>query len=137
MSLVTLVILVVAGVSLVVAVVAFSGVSHAVQLDDEDHARALLREEFPDASLGEGLLSGDRKAAFFRCGNDRIAVAAAMGDRYVLRLFDRDAIGGLVVKDGGAAKLKFGDFTFPALRLRFASADDASKLAGWLEENHV
>jgi hypothetical protein len=135
MSLEVLVIMVVAGVSLVFAVVAWSGVSHPVLLDSEDQARDLLRSEFPEAKLGEGLLSGDRKAAFFRCGNDRIAVAAAFGDRFVLRLYERSAFRHLTVKEDGGANVRFNDFTFPSLRLRFASKADAGNLSGWLEEN--
>lgn len=142
MSLGVLVIMVVAGVSLVVAVVAYSGVSHPVTIDGEEHARALLTGEFPEARLGEGLLSGDRKAAFFRCGNDRVAIAVAFGDRYVLRLFERSAIRRFRAGDDGGVKIRFDDFTFPALRLRFASAADARNLAAWLdgntpEENHA
>lgn len=137
MPLEILVIMVVAGVSLIVAVVAFSGLSHTARFDDEDHARRLLTEEFPDATFGEGIVSGDGRAAFFRCGNDRIAVAAGMGDRYVLRLFERKAVRPFAVKGDGAAKIRFDDFTFPALRVRFAKADDAENMNGWLEESHV
>lgn len=135
MSLGVLVILVVAGVSLVVAVVAFSGVSHAVRLDSLAQARNLLESEFPQAKLGEGLLAGDGRAAFFRSGNDRIAVAAAFGDRFVLRLYESSAIRDFDVSEDGAAKIRFNDFTFPALRLRFASKADADNLAVWRDAN--
>ena len=135
MSLGVLVIMVVAGVSLVVAVVAWSGVSRSATLASEDEARALLLEEFPDARLGEGLMTGDGRAAFFRCGNGRIALAAALGDRYVLRLYDRPAIRRIAVKEDGSARIRFDDFTLPSLRLRFASAADARNLTAWLDGN--
>ena len=116
-----------------VAVVAFSGVSHSAVIESEDQARALLAEEFPEAKLGEGLLSGDGRAAFFRSGNEGIAVAAVLGDRFVLRLYDRGAIRRFTSKKDGTARIRFNDFTFPALRLRFASAAEADNLASWLE----
>ncbi|MEC9342267.1 MAG: hypothetical protein VYD64_00325 [Pseudomonadota bacterium] len=137
MSIEILVILVVAGVSLVIAAVAWSGLSRPARIDGEDHARALLRAEFPDISLGEGMVTGDGRAAFFRCGNDRVAIAAVFGDRFVLRRFEPGEIREFDVGDDGSARFRFNDFTFPALRVRFASEADARNLAGWLEESHA
>lgn len=133
MSLEILVAMVVLGVSLVVATVAFSGLSKPARIAGEDAARRRLAVDFPDARFGEGVITADGKAAFFRCADGRVGLVYALGSRFVTRLVARDSVRRLERGEGAILFLQLDDFTFPRLRLEFAVPEDADRLAGWLE----
>ena len=134
MSLGLLVALVVVGVGLVIGVVAFSGLSRPARIDDEDAIRRRLAQDFPAAVLHDGLVTTDRGTAFFRCSDGRVAVARALGSRFVTRLVDPGSVRKFETSDENVATLDVGDFTLPRMRLGFASPQELRRLSDWLEK---
>jgi hypothetical protein len=132
MTLETLVILVVTGVTAVVIAVRFSGISRRVTIADARQAKAVFAQHYPDELPGECLCTSDGKAAFLTLPGGRIGLVSGFGARYVCRLFEKDEVHLRHIANG-VVKLRFSDFGYPGGTYRFARTGDARKLVGWLE----
>jgi len=132
-----LAIMVVAGVALVVAVVAWSGLSQPARIASKEDARSVFGMEFPDIATDEALVTADGRTALLHCGVGQVGVVAAFGSKFVVRLYDRSDFRHIEFDDDGMVRMQTDDFTFSAMQLRFAEAGEADRLAGWLEENHA
>ncbi|MBL8550156.1 MAG: hypothetical protein JNJ73_09220 [Hyphomonadaceae bacterium] len=89
-------------------------------LESEDAVRARLAEAEPDASPSDILIAKDGAAAIVRLADGRIAVLRAVGDRFAIRVFPRDALAVAAVAEG--LRITFADLGFPALKLRVEAA---------------
>jgi hypothetical protein len=132
MSLEILVILVVVGVSAVVAAVRLSGVSRQRAIADARQAKSLFAARYPDELPRECLRASDEKAAFLLLPDGRIGLVSVFGARYVCRLFERKDIQ-FRQRGDEEITLRFPDFGFPGGTYRFARVEDTQRLIGWLE----
>ncbi|GIL00718.1 MAG: hypothetical protein BroJett030_06170 [Alphaproteobacteria bacterium] len=133
MPLEVLVVMVVVGIAIVIAAVAFSGLSRGARIDSEGQIRRRLSDDFPEVVLRDGLITSDRRTAFFRCGDGRVAIATALGSRFVTRLIDARQVRRLELGEAGEATLELRDFTLARMRLGFDEAAEARRLSQWLE----
>jgi hypothetical protein len=109
-------------VAALVGLAAWLGVPRPAPALDEDHARALLAEEFPEADLGKLWIAADGMSALARSGEEGLIVYRA-GDGYVIRSAPWSAVRDGVVK-GDRAVLKLDDVAAP--RAVFALPEGAS-----------
>lgn len=133
MSLEVLASMVVVGIALVIGAVNYFGMSHSARIDDESGIRRRLGDDFPEVMLRDAVITADRTTAFFRCSDGRVAIARAMGSRFVTRLLGAASVRRLDNDKGTELTLELDDFTFPRMRLGFASPDDARRVSNWLE----
>ena len=107
---------------LLVALAAWARVARPAPALDEDTARGLIAEEFPDHAIGPVWVAADGGAAIARSEGEALIVYRA-GDGYVARSLPwaRLAEG---QASGAAVALRLGDITAP--RARFALAEGAA-----------
>ena len=98
-------------VAALVGLAAWLGVPRDAPKLDEDRARNLLAEEFPDASIGSVWAATDGASALAKFGEEALIVYRA-GDGYVIRSAPWSAVRAGTVKDGRAV-LKLDDVAAP------------------------
>ena len=101
-------------VAALVGLAAWLGVPRDAPKLDEDHARTLLAEEFPDALVGAMWVAPDGTSALARSGEDALIVYRA-GDGYVIRSAPWSAVHAGTVRSG-RAMLKLDDVAAPHAR---------------------
>jgi len=106
---------------LLVALAAWARIARSAPALDEDTARVLIAEEFPDHAIGPVWVAADGGSAIARSEDEALIVYRA-GDGYVARSlpWTRLAEGKAA---GAEAALKLGDITAP--RARFALGEGA------------
>lgn len=134
MPLEMLAIMVVLGLALAIGAVHLSGLSHPAHIEDATQAAARFGEDFPERNVMDCLITEDRRAAFLKLEGGGIGLVAAMGDRFITRLLDGAAMAGHTRPQPDEIDLEFRDFTYPSGAYGFGSAEEADRLAGWLEE---
>jgi len=106
---------------LLVALAAWARIARPTPVLDEDTARALIAEEFPDHRIGPVWVADDGAAAIARSRDEALIVYRA-GDGYVARSLSWSRLAEAKAS-GAAVALKLGDITAP--RARFALAEGA------------
>ena len=132
MPLEILAIMVVAGLSLVIGAVHFSGMSRPARIVDSQAARARFLIDYPDEEIGEIAISDDGKAAFIALGGGRTGLVHAIGARYVTRILQPQVLREVRCDESGGLALRLRDFTLPAEHARFTRAGEAAKVSRWL-----
>ena len=132
MPLEILAVMVVAGLSLVICAVHFSGMSRPARIAGSEAARARFLVDYPGEQTGEIAISEDGGAAFIALAGGRTGLVHAIGARYVTRILEPAAVKAVKCDGNGGLALRLKDFTLPAQRARFKSAADAAKVSNWL-----
>jgi hypothetical protein len=132
MPLEILAIMVVAGLSLVICAVHFSGMSRPARIASEESARARFLIDYPDEEIGEIAISDDGKAAFIALAGGRTGLVHAIGARYITRILQPQSLREVRCDESGGLALRLRDFTLPAEHAHFTSASEAAKVSRWL-----
>jgi hypothetical protein len=89
-----------------------------------DSALERFRDDYPDERPIAALVLDDGQTALVQLpAPDGLGVVSAHGAGWTTRMLRRTDVAA-VKRDGAGVKLKLRDFAQPALRLRFASAQD-------------
>lgn len=132
MPLPVLVVLVVVGISLVVACVWFLDLSKPARLADSGDARRQFAVSFPATKVEEVLVSADGVAAFLLLrGGRRIGLVEAFGARFITRIMRHGDIEPTDNLGEAGVKLHFADFSHPRGRYEFSNAEDRDRLLQW------
>ncbi|ABI65924.1 MULTISPECIES: hypothetical protein [Maricaulis] len=123
------------GVSVMVLINAWLGISRPARLVDLDDAARRLDADRVGFDAGEGVLAVDGAAALIaeRSG-DCLGLLVARGSDLVIRYLVPGSVRDAVVEEGSAVRLRLNDFVFAPARLRFSTADEASLWAGRLSD---
>ncbi len=123
------------GVSVMVLINAWLGISRPARLVDLDDAARRLDADRVGFDAGEGVLAVDGAAALIaeRSG-DCLGLLVARGSDLVIRYLVPGSVRDAVVEEGSAVRLRLNDFVFAPARLRFRTADEASLWAGRLSD---
>lgn len=119
MSLPILLIMVVAGVSMVGFAVHLSGGSRDVALASADAAKARFAEDFPDDRVEQVFMAAKGEGAILRLSDGAVGIVHNFGDRFVTR---RLAAGSAIdVRDDGPQgfALLLHEHAWPQVRFRF------------------
>ncbi|WP_323761074.1 hypothetical protein [Maricaulis sp.] len=127
MSLIYLLVGSVLGVSAMVLVNAWLGISQPSRLTDLEDAARRLDADRVGFDPGEGVLAVDGEAALIaeRSG-DCIGLLVARGSDLVIRYLVPGSVRDATVDEGNSIRLRLNDFVFAPARLRFHTADEAS-----------
>jgi hypothetical protein len=132
MPLEILAIMVVAGLSLVIGAVHFSGMSRPARIGDAEAARARFLLDYPGEHTGEVAISDDGRVAFIALDGGRTGLVHAIGARFVTRILQPLSVKEVRCDESGGLALRLTDFTLPAERAHFTSASEAAKVSRWL-----
>ncbi|MEA2756758.1 MAG: hypothetical protein QOJ54_3047 [Aliidongia sp.] len=123
-----------------VSIAALTGLIHwlghsvTARLESVEAARAVFLAEYPQARVGEIVLTAPRDGALLQLdGPAAIGVIAARGKHWLVRLIEPAGFGGVSVAGVGRVTLRLGDFTAP--RLVF-DLGDAERAALWCARLH-
>lgn len=128
MPLEILAIMVVAGLSLVIAAVHFSGLSHVARFDGDDQAINRFNEDYPDEKVCSVFIAAGNKTAFLELADGRTGLVQAVGDRFLTRVINRAAVAEAKADRNGWFYLRLNDFSLPRLRAEFAAPHHAEML---------
>jgi hypothetical protein len=134
MPLEILAIMVVAGLCLVIGAVHFSGLSKTACITSREMAGARFNEDYPGEIPQEIVIATGGRAAFLRLANGRTGFVEAIGDRFLTRMFDADAIAWLENDGAKGIRLRFADLALPAATFTFGSDVEAAKVGRWLKD---
>ena len=134
MSLAILVPMVVVGVSLVIAAIHFSGLSHRTRIGDEAAVRARFALDYPLDTVVSVEPTADRRAAFLALDDGAVGIVECFGDRYVTeRVTARDLA--RIERNGAGLALKSRDVTWSGGAYEFNGEAAAARIAGLLGGN--
>ncbi|MGO4833287.1 hypothetical protein AB4144_13525 [Rhizobiaceae sp. 2RAB30] len=132
MSLPVLVALVVVGIALVVVAVHLTGGSKIATILGDDHARQLLREDFPDELPGKVAITGDRMSAFLELPGGRTGIVQSFGDGYFTRIATPKDVAAATLRPPATVTIRFRDFTWTGGHFIFADENVARAIAATL-----
>lgn len=133
MSLPILVAIVVAGISLVVAAVHWTGGSSVATIADADHARRLFGADFPDETPEGVAITNDRQSAFLALPEGRTGIVQSFGDGYVTRIAAARDVAAITLRPPATVSIRFRDFTWTGGHFAFAEAGAATEVAARLD----
>jgi len=135
MSLIYLLVGSVLGVSAMVLVNAWLGISRPARLTDLDDAARRLDADRVGFEPGEGVLAVDGEGALIaeRSG-DCVGLLVARGSDLVIRYLVPGSVREATLEEGNSLRLRLNDFVFAPARLRFNTADEASLWADRLSD---
>ncbi len=132
MSLPLLVALVVVGITLVVVAVHLTGGSKVATIAGDDHARQLLRQDFPDELPGKVAITRDRMSAFLDLPGGRMGIVQSFGDGYFTRIALPKDVAAVTLRSPGTVSIRFRDFTWTGGHFIFADESAARSIAATL-----
>lgn len=123
------------GVSAMVLVNAWLGISGTARLADLKDAARRLDADRVGFDAGEGVLAVDGEGALIeeRSG-DCLGLLVAKGSDIVIRYLVPGSVRDAVIEDGNNVRLRLNEFVFAPARLRFSLADEATLWAGRLSK---
>lgn len=133
MSLPVLVALVVVGISLVVAAVHLTGGSKVATIAGNDHARQLLRQDFPDELPGNVAITRDRMSAFLELPGGRTGIVQSFGDGYFTRIAGPMDVANVMLRPPGTVSIRFRDFTWTGGHFTFTEESVARAIVAAFE----
>ena len=134
MPLEVLVILVVAGVSLVIGAVHLTGGSKRAALGDENAIRNRFLVDFPDAEIGETAISDSKDSALlFDASRSPLGLVAVVGSKTITRHFARVRLIAAEETETGI-RLGFSDTTLAKIDYRLADGAVRHRFAASLGE---
>ena len=126
MSLIYLLVGSVLGVSAMVLINAWLGISRSACLTDLEDAARRLDADRVGFDAGDGVLAVDGEGALIaeRSG-DCLGLLIARGSDFVIRYLVPGSVRDAVIEDGTSVRLRLNDFVFVPAKLRFETADEA------------
>jgi hypothetical protein len=133
MSMPVLVAIVVVGIALVVAAVHLTGGSKVAIVADDDHARRLFRDDFPDEAPAKVEITADRLSAFLVLSGGRTGIVQSFGDGYFTRIAGPSDVADILVRPPATVSIRFRDFTWTGGHFTFADPIAARAIAAALD----
>jgi hypothetical protein len=127
-----LVALVVVGITLVVVAVHLTGGSKVATIAGDDHARRLLREDFPDEVPDKVAITTDRMSAFLGLPGGRTGIVQSFGDGYFTRIAAPKDVAAVTLRPPRTVSIRFRDFTWTGGHFTFADESAARAVAAAL-----
>lgn len=125
MSLPILVIMVVFGITAIVAAVHFTGGSTRRTFAGTGDAAEAFRADFPDAAIRAVWLTRDRADAFLELADGRLGLVHAVGARALTRIPAQRDIVSVDLGHNAVLTMRLRDFTWPGGKFAFDTVEDA------------
>lgn len=132
MSMPILVAIVAVGILLVVAAAHLTGGSKVATITDDDHARRLFRDDFPDEKPARVEVTADRLSAFLSLAGGRTGIVQSFGDGYFTRIAGPRDVADILVRPPATVSIRFRDFTWTGGHFTFAEPIAAQAIAAAL-----
>lgn len=129
MSLTLLVVMVVVGITAVVAAVHMTGGTVTAALPETEAARRRFADDFGDLDAAQVWLTEQRDAAFLALEDGRTGIVCAFGDRFLTRIASAGDPAMRAECDGRTVRIRMDDFTWPGGPFTFAGEADALAIA--------
>lgn len=132
MSLGLLIVIVVAGITMVVAAVQLTTASKLKTTPDAGEFLVEFANAFPEEAVRAVIMSANGKAAFFRLADERTGVVETFGANYVNRIVDPASIRVSPGDEPTSLKIDFLETSYKGGKFEFNSPEDANELLVWL-----